>query len=147
MDADVTLLMLAQNDITHLKPSYDPWIPATGSGTNGSITVYFSEQDATLMACTDQYQICNPNVANKGKGCTNLTGSEGVVKDLEDTAWLDMNPSQVGTALRFMDTSIFRSMYYSVVGRDASALNGKNMHCWLHAAFRETPKLIDLPEI
>jgi hypothetical protein len=123
-DADVTLMMLAQNAITYLAPSNDPWMPAHLTAEGNGIRIWVGDYDVNLMGCIDQYQICNPNIPGDA-GCTALSGSVKVMNSLgQPEGLLGMNAEQRWTIQRFLVTSIFRSMFYAVQGRGASALNG-----------------------
>jgi hypothetical protein len=122
-DADLTLIMLSQNDVAYLAESNDPWMPAHISGEGDGIVIWVGDYIVNLMGCMDQYQICNPNIAGDA-GCTELTGSLKVMDSIDLDTSLGMNDQQMSTIDRFMVTSIFRSMFYAVKGRGASALNG-----------------------
>src|SRR5437763_13064761 len=52
-DADVTLMILNQNDIGYLDRSDDPWMPAHHE-SNG---IWVGDAAVNIMACIDQYQI------------------------------------------------------------------------------------------
>ena len=76
-DADITLMMLSQNDIVYTAPSDDPWMPAhievnnPTSSTSSRQKVWVGDYYVNLMGCIDQYQICNPN-KNDPSACTKL---------------------------------------------------------------------------
>jgi hypothetical protein len=130
-DADVTLMMLAQNDVTYLAPSDDPWMPAHVGGEGDGQHIWVGEYDVNLMGCIEQYQICNPNIPGDA-GCTALSGSLEVFDSFgQPDGLLGMNAEQRSTIQRFLLTSIFRSIYYAVKGRGASALNGSFHTCSL----------------
>jgi hypothetical protein len=123
-DADVTLMMLTQNDVTYLAPSDDPWMSAHITGEGDGQRVWVGDHDVNLLGCIDQYQICNPNIPGDA-GCTALSGAFKVSDSLsQPSGLLGMNAEQRLTIQRFLLTSFFRSMYYAVKGRGASALNG-----------------------
>jgi hypothetical protein len=116
--------MLAQNDVAYLVPSDDPWMPAHQPGTGDGMTIYVGDHDVNLLGCVDQYQVCNPN-SPASSSCSALTGALKLINSLGQSATsLGLNDQQQATVNRFMETSIFRGMYYSVNGRGASALNG-----------------------
>jgi hypothetical protein len=118
-DADVTLFYLAHNSIVYQSPNTDPWFSANQKlvGTN----TYYGLPKTSLMGCIDQYQICDPNRPGD-TGCSKL-GSMTQVPGIT----LGLNLHQIATAGRFMETAYDRSMYMSVHGREASALNGKSI--------------------
>lgn len=117
-DADVTLFYLAHNSMVYLSPSNDPWIKASDP-LNGTDSFYGNPL-TSLMGCIDQYQICDPNRPRE-TGCSKL-GSMLQVPG----ANLGLNLHQLATAGRFIETGYDRSMFMSVRGREASALNGKS---------------------
>jgi hypothetical protein len=122
-DADVTLFMLTQNAVGYLAPSDDPWMPAHDEVEGDiALTTWVGDHDANLMGCMDQYQICNPNIPGDA-GCTELNSATNVLVQT-GLPLLMMNDYQRQTAVRFLQTP-FRSMYWTVQGRGASALNGK----------------------
>jgi hypothetical protein len=123
-DADVTLLMLAQNAITYLAPSDDPWMPAHTEVPGNHAPSWFGDHDLNLMGCAEQYQICNPNILGDA-GCTELNSAPTVLLQT-GLPLLKMNDYQLQTATRFLETP-FRSIYWTVQGRGASALNGKRL--------------------
>ncbi|KAE8349837.1 hypothetical protein BDV28DRAFT_52778 [Aspergillus coremiiformis] len=120
-DSDLTLFMLAQNGIIYESPSDDPWIPAHIL-LNGT-TSYIGEYRINLMGCTDQYQICNPNLEGE-TGCSKLGAVVSVLQDITNRiSSLQFNSDQIAAMGRFLVTSSQRSMFYAVQGRGGSALN------------------------
>jgi hypothetical protein len=122
-DADVTLFMLAQNAVAYLAPSDDPWMPAHQEGLENGAPVWVGDHDVNLMGCIDQYQICNPSVPGDA-GCTDLSGAFEALL-FTGLPQLKMNDYQLQTVIRLLQAPFFRSMYWAVQGRGASALNGK----------------------
>ena len=61
-DADVSVQFLSQNDVVYLSPVYDPWFSANGTynSTQGGIVYIASDDYVRVMACAEQYVICNP---------------------------------------------------------------------------------------
>ncbi|KAF7596858.1 hypothetical protein BBP40_012458 [Aspergillus hancockii] len=120
-DADITLMMLAQNDIYYATPSDDPWIPAHNE-LNGTET-YIRDYRVNLLGCIDQYQFCNPNVPGDA-GCSKVAGIQSVYKDmLARFPTLKWNVAQVTAIGRFLSMAPLRTMFYAVHGRGDSALN------------------------
>ena len=85
-DADVTLAFLSANSIPFSAPVDDPWYSAHSnpyhvlvnasalgdtSGSDSTSTVYFRDRAVSVLACTEQYQICAPGSTPE---CTPLTG-------------------------------------------------------------------------
>ena len=86
-DADVTLAFLSANSIPFSAPVDDPWysahsnpyrvlVNASGlgdtSGSDATSTVFFRDRAVSVLACTEQYQICAPGSTPE---CTPLTGN------------------------------------------------------------------------
>ena len=102
-------------------PVLDPWFEATtvslslvqDDGTNQ--TWYSADHYVDALACTDQYQICNPV---KGK-CTPLTGFNLIKASLYD---FPMNSAQLVTVLRLWDNLQYIGTYNSAASRGAAAL-------------------------
>ncbi|KAJ5726657.1 uncharacterized protein N7483_008014 [Penicillium malachiteum] len=131
-NADITLMMLSQNDISYVERIDDPWITAqteiqtnsTIPGSNESLTLWLKSYDISLLGCVDQYQVCNPNMPGDS-GCTTLGG----LLDAANQAYitkiksLGFNSDQIVTISRFFDWPIDMSMYSNVDGRGGSALN------------------------
>jgi hypothetical protein len=127
-------MMLSQNDVSYVAVSDDAWMPAhqllstSLSSDAGNVTVEFwgGDYDLNLMACIDQYQFCNPNkAANDATACTKLSGQSPVLAELDGPGGgIGLNPYQIAAAMTIMANALTQSMYYSVNGRGASALNG-----------------------
>jgi hypothetical protein len=129
------MMMLNQNNMGYLEPSYDPWMtalePATYSvdSTNFTTSMWTKSYLANLLVCTDQYQICNPNLSgNETTQCTQLGGILSTAFasfNTDPTKYLGFNAAQIATIGRFLSGNNDRSMYSNVNGRGAAALNGK----------------------
>jgi hypothetical protein len=117
-------MMLNTNDIIFEASSDDPWIPAHKKWIDpdtGNSSFWTSDFLVNLLACTDQYQVCNPNKG--GSACTKLSGQFPVLKELElNTPGL--NDHQMWAAIRVMEVANLMNMHSSVHGRGAAALNG-----------------------
>ncbi|KAK5711445.1 hypothetical protein LTR15_012518 [Elasticomyces elasticus] len=119
-DADVTLLVLAQNSVNYPTPSDDPWFSAhierKISLLDREEVYYVGDYYFNNVACTDQYQFCNPNLEH---GCTPLTDGTSVIDEL---AYIGLSDVQLATVTRIGMGLRFDNIYYSVNGRGASAL-------------------------
>ncbi|KAL8725056.1 MAG: hypothetical protein Q9166_007587 [cf. Caloplaca sp. 2 TL-2023] len=123
-DADITLIFLAPNAVSYIRPVLDPWFKATLpfettdlNGING--TRYSADQWVGVLACADQFQFGNP--AN-GKS-TLLTSSLSMP---EEVGKLQYNELQQATVL-----SLFRAVgtgttYYSVRSQGANGLRASD---------------------
>jgi hypothetical protein len=124
-DADITLAMLNQNDIGYPAPSDDPWMPAHIK--LNSTDFWIGDYSLNLMACIDQYQICNPNTGSGPSSCTMLSGQVPVIAELGVPGnTVGLNEYQMGAANRILITADTMSIYYAVASRGASALNGQS---------------------
>ncbi|KAK4697740.1 hypothetical protein P7C71_g386, partial [Lecanoromycetidae sp. Uapishka_2] len=118
-DADVSILFLTQNSVSYTSPVADPFFSAnivindTVDGVTD--TTYEADLYVSALACTDQYQYCNPN---NGR-CTSLTASNLLLPELGS---LDLNAAQLATYARFVYMLNFQGLYSTVVSRGASAL-------------------------
>ncbi|KAK0280294.1 hypothetical protein LTR54_001095 [Friedmanniomyces endolithicus] len=117
-DADVTLLILAQNSIDYNVPCDDPWFSAHQVRNDTSQTWYVGDHYFNLLACADQHQFCNPNL-DSSKGCTSLADEATVFNEMFKIGFSDL---QIATAGRIAVPMVFSNMYYSVNGRGAAAL-------------------------
>ncbi|EAU31405.1 predicted protein [Aspergillus terreus NIH2624] len=141
-DGDITIMMLGQNSIGYLQPSYDPWITAliayngSVSGTNFSEPMWLASTEVSLMVCVDQYQVCNPNKPGNS-GCSKLGGLMSASTDAFDNYQaLGWNLPQVYTISRLLGGSTDRSMFSVVDGRSGAALNGINPDLSLNLWFQ-----------
>ncbi|KAF2192030.1 hypothetical protein K469DRAFT_696089 [Zopfia rhizophila CBS 207.26] len=77
-DAEVTLMMLAQNGVKYTAPVDDPWFSAHEQvNITSRKSVWMSDYAVSLLGCIDQYQLCNP--AKPGdSGCTQLSSAEKI---------------------------------------------------------------------
>lgn len=84
-----------------------------------SIVWYSGDFYFNNVACIDQHQFCNPSPDNLRESCTALTDGTTVINELFN---IGLSELQVATAGRIANAMPFDNMYYSVNGRDASAL-------------------------
>ncbi|KAK0285204.1 hypothetical protein LTR35_005406 [Friedmanniomyces endolithicus] len=117
-DADVTLLILAQNSIDYNVPCDDPWFSAHQVRNDTSQTWYVGDDYFNILACADQHQFCNPKL-DSSKGCTSLADEATVFNEMFRVGFSDL---QIATAGRIAVPMVFSNMYYSVNGRGAAAL-------------------------
>jgi len=114
-DADVSVHFLNQNDVRYLAPVYDPWFSANGTYTvtSGNTTIYLSDYWVKIVACAEQYIICNPSASK----CSSPTGVLGLAKHVARNSTLGWNPAQFATADR-----IFAALINTDVGNIATNL-------------------------
>ncbi|MCJ1337032.1 hypothetical protein MMC09_002311 [Bachmanniomyces sp. S44760] len=117
--SDISIFFLAPNGIRFLNAVDDPFyaahVPDVVPTAGVNITYYQADYYVSAMACIDQHQFCNP-LSNK---CTSLAGAGVAANESQALAFTDVQ-SQV--AERIVLSLIYTNMYYSVNGRDASAL-------------------------
>lgn len=104
---------MASNNVLYESPVYDPWFaatrPTTLSGPDFSARVYMPDEYINAMACTDQYQICNPT--SNPFNCTIIGGVNDINLGLGQ---IGLNSQQLATAYRF-ETVLIPSNTYVVV--------------------------------
>jgi hypothetical protein len=128
-DGEVTLMMLNPNGVKYTAPVDDPWFSAHNqvniTTQTVSMTVWMPDYLVNMLGCIDQYQICNARIPGDS-GCTRLSSAYKIQQELADNvAILDSDMVKVTTFLRFVWDIRSRTMYSSVAGRGANALNGK----------------------
>ena len=119
-DADVTIMFLAPNTVTYTSPVYDPWFRATTvssspESNNSSYTFYESDYTVSVLACADQYQICNAATDK----CTALTAA---LKLSKETPTLGLSRVQEDLFTSIHAAIMRQSTYLSVHSRGANAL-------------------------
>jgi hypothetical protein len=128
------MMMLNQNGVMYLQPTYDPWITAdvennlSVENTTYSRTLWSKSYEANLLVCVDQYQVCNPSRSGDS-GCTKLGSQMSTFLSAFETDGatpiLGFNLRQLTTVARFLSANTDRSMCSNVNGRGGAALNGK----------------------
>ncbi|KAI8626174.1 hypothetical protein F5Y19DRAFT_466563 [Xylariaceae sp. FL1651] len=88
-DSDIVLAFLSANEITFVEPTLDAWFKATKPAGTYTYTfnqnqaqVYRQNEAASPLACTQQYQICSPNLP-KDIGCSILGSSNDVAESAQ----------------------------------------------------------------
>jgi hypothetical protein len=120
-NADISAHFLAQNSVLYLAPVQDPWLSANQlfneSEPGLELILYGPDEYVSVMACTDQYQICNPTTSPYD--CT-IIGSQ---KDLrEGSRQIGLNPYQLATERRLGLALEWTSTYQTVVSLSNTAL-------------------------
>lgn len=141
-DADVTIFFLTFNDIQFVEKNDDPIFSAhtLDMSTLVGVPAYSPDHNISAMACAEQHQYCNPNIAEGTKDrCTELTASELVWRDnnvedfqlLQDTELTKvyntsilLNPFQEILA-GYSSAVMSAGMYFAVFSRGPHALKGK----------------------
>ncbi|KAK8088380.1 hypothetical protein PG997_003341 [Apiospora hydei] len=81
-DADLSLYFLSSNDVLFLGNITDDWYRAgryvgnyPGPSTGKALPrLYVQEKPASVLACVQQQQVCNPNHPSGGRVCTPMSG-------------------------------------------------------------------------
>jgi hypothetical protein len=125
-NADISIHFLAPNSVSYVDPVHDLWFSATqfsnGSGIGVTLLTYQPDRKVSVMACTDQYQICNPG--SSPFTCT-ILGSE---LDLNlSISQIGLNSYQAATAQRFMRLLAWTSTYETVFDLGAQALLAQDL--------------------
>lgn len=143
-DADVTIFFLSFNNIQFVGANDDPIFSAHIDSISAlGVPVKKPDQNVSALACAEQHQFCNPNIAQGTPNrCTNLTASERLwenndvediqllletdVKRLHNTS-LGLNPFQEVIA-GYSSSAISVGMYFSVFARGVAALKGESLY-------------------
>ena len=122
-DADVSVHFLSQNDVLHLAPVHDPWFSANGtySATVDGTTFIASDNYVRVMACAEQYVLCNPATAK----CSPPAGFAGLVPILLNRT-LGFNTAQRATADRMAAAMVHSDVSSIVVDLGPQALWASN---------------------
>ena len=120
-DADVSIFFVAPNSVMYEKPVTDPLFAATTPyslpNAKGPNSTYYSPDKAvSVLACTDQFQFCNPTT---GK-CTPLTGMTFL--DGDQLSELDLNSPQLTVAEHLQNLLPSLMIWSGVQPRGVSAL-------------------------
>lgn len=98
-NGELSIMFLIQNNVIYREPCDDPWFAARLNYTN-ALTVYMPDVWVSPMACSQQYQICNPH-GSSSRRCTGFVARW----DLADAiaSRLDLGLNQVYVAIRFIN--------------------------------------------
>jgi hypothetical protein len=100
-------------------PVFAAHVPITHPGSGGgNVTWYLADFWVSVIGCTDQHQVCNPN---NGR-CTPLTGSTLVQPA---TSALDLSPQQTSIMKDMTDPGVFTNIYEAVFSRGQGSLRAK----------------------
>lgn len=125
-DADVTLLILAGNQISYEHATSDPFFSANWNVTALGQEYFLSDSYLRLLGCAEQYQVCNPNKPS-ADGQSTLCGPLSTTFSLADSLpTVDFNDKQLATA-GFMAVGLSHtSLWFSVDGRGSQALEAQS---------------------
>lgn len=130
-DADVTLAFLSANSIPFVSPVDDPWYSAhsnpfqaiindsafqDNAGGSAIGTAYFRDRPVSVLACTEQYQLC---ASNPSPECTPLTGI-----DLLLEAMGNFSGVQAAISLNSAQTATPEVLFIASASMDLGALIG-----------------------
>lgn len=121
-DADVSIVMIAFNAVLFVDANDDPVFSANivnEAVIGGVDTIWYSSDNyISSIACTDQYQICNPN----NNQCTELRGYMAMNTVVQT---IGLSPLQITTVILISMANQFTSITNAVYGRGASALRAQ----------------------
>ena len=118
-DADVVLAFLSANSIPFTAPvddlwysahtnPYTVWLNGSGqghtSGSNATGTVFFRDRAVSVLACTEQYQICAPGSTPE---CTPLTGKILLEDRIKNLTMNDAQSATVWVLLRTFQNTLY----------------------------------------
>lgn len=112
---------MAQNSVSYLAPVADPWLSSNqllnDSDAYSNLILYGPDEYVNVMACTDQYQLCNPN--SSPYDCTIL----GSGKDFRNGfLQIGLNPYQLATARRLSLALLWSTTFQTVNSLGSTAL-------------------------
>lgn len=123
-DALLSMFFVTSNHIQYERPVDDPVFlaqtPITEPFAPGQTNTYYTpEYLVNTLACTDQVQICNPNVHNSS-GCTPLIAQ---INMRSAASLLDLNPIQTSTVQRLNSHMSLNTISSVVLSRGGQALH------------------------
>lgn len=123
-DADVSIFFLNSNGMRFSEPVLDPFFRATRQyplpSAIGNTSFYGADNLTSALACTDQFQIQNPNTNT----ATELTSS---LKAQIQSLGIGLNNAQFAAVLRLSLSSYESLIWNSVNGFSAGALHAPDI--------------------
>lgn len=123
-DADVSIILLIQNDMRYTAPVYDPWFSANGTYafTNDNNTYTVSDRYLSPLVCAQKYTFCNPSTPHHI-----CTPPGGLFQLAAHWATLRYTPAQSATAARLLRALDEIDMFHAVsnLGGGADALRAQ----------------------
>lgn len=117
-EADMVMITTTQSRMFYYAPVDDPYFLAHEAATgdeyaiNLNATVYYATNPFSLMVCSDQAQICNPNNGQ----CSKPSGFYRLNDEVSNNV-MGLNKAQLATAMRFVWNRIYVSGLVSNVAR------------------------------
>lgn len=125
-DADIVIMFLAQNNVAYAEPVDDPMFSAhraLGFGQVSSLTYYQADWFVNVMACTDQFQYCNPNTQQ----CSGLMGIQQLIPFIVyENEKLGFNLIQQAIGVRMARHAYDSLIYQTVFAQGAGGLAAKD---------------------
>jgi hypothetical protein len=141
------MFFFAANLVQYTYPNSDPIFSANirvnlnKELDNKELVVYLADISITVLACTDQYQICNPSLTGpdgKSMLCTPLGPTYSLFDEAEK---IDLNSYQIATVATIQNAMLASSMSNSVNGRGSSALKAQS------TVFTETNSYVQVAQL
>ena len=110
----------------HLAPNYDPWFSANGTNnlTFDDYTFVFEDRFVSVLACAEQYVLCNPSASK----CSLPTGLFSLAEQLTlNRIVLGWNPAQFATADRIVGALGNTGVFNTVANLGPGALWASNL--------------------
>ncbi|KAH6708862.1 hypothetical protein BKA61DRAFT_696736 [Leptodontidium sp. MPI-SDFR-AT-0119] len=129
-DADVSLVILAQNSVAYIEPVDDPFFAAhvdfNGLFQSRNATYYFADTYFHILACAEQYQYCNPNSHDTDgqPHCTELSSSVAIQRQ---KSTLNLSQFALLTAGLFDTLLPLANIFGSIGGSGAAALRASDI--------------------
>lgn len=143
-DQDITLLFLS-NTALYTDEVEDAWFGATQPNpwfNYGFGQVYTTDYfGAAVMACMEQYALCNPNLSGSGTECTALSGRYALIDRMiqSNGTFLQMNAPQWGAAIRLLSSIYESSIGQVLFSLGASSLQAQSYANWGTGGFTSAP--------
>jgi len=122
-DADLSLLFIAANSVYYSEPCGDPIFSAntyySSNTSNVFLEGYYPDYWVSVLGCSEQYRICNPNTNQ----CTPSQGLMQLSRAFdENEGGLDINVLQNAVANRLLRVLQVSNVYYATFARLGAAL-------------------------
>jgi hypothetical protein len=129
-DADISLIILAQNSVVYIEPVDDPFFAAhvdsNGLYQGRNATYYFADTYFHILACAEQYQYCNNNShgADGQPLCTDLSSSVVIERQ---TPTINLSDYATLTTQLFNTLLPLANIFGSIGGSGAAALRASDI--------------------
>jgi hypothetical protein len=126
--ADVFIIFIEQNSVTHRGPNKDPVFSATtvAKNNNSTVPMFRSDRFVSPVACFQQHRFCHPSDTSQ---CSPWTGRYEMWKGVSPDA--SFNVKQKAAAGRIFLASRETSLYETINARSSKCLRAQDRMEWL----------------